>query len=156
MSQSLSKVSFLSLMENPVQMLIMVENLHSYKHSWSTSSSPALGAGQVLILYSLLPTHYACESHAKWSWILLCSVYIIAVLARDISLACCIVCLCITLLFLLQSSDSPELGVSSVPVGKAEAGPTPPAATSGLDDLDLLGKTLLQQSLPPGSQQVRW
>ncbi|KAJ6658972.1 hypothetical protein lerEdw1_019609 [Lerista edwardsae] len=58
-----------------------------------------------------------------------------------------------------QSSDSPELGVSSVPVGKAEAGapgPTPPTATSGLDDLDLLGKALLQQSLPPGSQQVRW
>uniref|UniRef100_A0A2I3H3F4 Golgi associated, gamma adaptin ear containing, ARF binding protein 1 n=1 Tax=Nomascus leucogenys TaxID=61853 RepID=A0A2I3H3F4_NOMLE len=37
----------------------------------------------------------------------------------------------------------------------------PPAQTSlptssGLDDLDLLGKTLLQQSLPPESQQVRW
>nr|XP_054097206.1 ADP-ribosylation factor-binding protein GGA1 isoform X2 [Callithrix jacchus] len=29
-------------------------------------------------------------------------------------------------------------------------------ASSGLDDLDLLGKTLLQQSLPPESQQVRW
>uniref|UniRef100_A0A4X1V1F6 ADP-ribosylation factor-binding protein GGA1 n=1 Tax=Sus scrofa TaxID=9823 RepID=A0A4X1V1F6_PIG len=28
--------------------------------------------------------------------------------------------------------------------------------SSGLDDLDLLGKTLLQQSLPPESQQVRW
>ncbi|XP_034499753.1 ADP-ribosylation factor-binding protein GGA1 isoform X3 [Ailuropoda melanoleuca] len=28
-------------------------------------------------------------------------------------------------------------------------------ASSGLDDLDLLGKTLLQQSLPPESQQVR-
>ncbi|XP_029445957.1 ADP-ribosylation factor-binding protein GGA1 isoform X2 [Rhinatrema bivittatum] len=27
---------------------------------------------------------------------------------------------------------------------------------SGLEDLDLLGKTLLQQSLPPESQQVRW
>ncbi|XP_032202234.1 ADP-ribosylation factor-binding protein GGA1 isoform X4 [Mustela erminea] len=33
---------------------------------------------------------------------------------------------------------------------------TPLPASSGLDDLDLLGKTLLQQSLPPESQQVRW
>ncbi|KAJ7330117.1 hypothetical protein JRQ81_016291 [Phrynocephalus forsythii] len=61
-----------------------------------------------------------------------------------------------------QSSDSPELGVPSVAaasVGKADAGPSPPApptATSGMDDLDLLGKTLLQQSLPPESLQVRW
>uniref|UniRef100_A0A670XPD7 Golgi associated, gamma adaptin ear containing, ARF binding protein 1 n=1 Tax=Pseudonaja textilis TaxID=8673 RepID=A0A670XPD7_PSETE len=43
------------------------------------------------------------------------------------------------------------------PIGKAEAGqPASPAATSGMDDLDLLGKTLLQQSLPPESLQVRW
>ncbi|XP_061495048.1 ADP-ribosylation factor-binding protein GGA1 [Rhineura floridana] len=61
-----------------------------------------------------------------------------------------------------QSSDSPELTNPSVPpapVGKADAGPptpTPYAATSGMDDLDLLGKTLLQQSLPPESLQVRW
>uniref|UniRef100_G1KRM5 Uncharacterized protein n=1 Tax=Anolis carolinensis TaxID=28377 RepID=G1KRM5_ANOCA len=34
--------------------------------------------------------------------------------------------------------------------------PAPPASTSGMDDLDLLGKTLLQQSLPPESLQVRW
>ncbi|XP_029410975.1 ADP-ribosylation factor-binding protein GGA1 isoform X2 [Nannospalax galili] len=32
----------------------------------------------------------------------------------------------------------------------------PPSASSGLDDLDLLGKTLLQQALPPEAQQVRW
>lgn len=32
----------------------------------------------------------------------------------------------------------------------------PMAQSSGLDDLDLLGKTLLQQSLPPEAQQVRW
>lgn len=34
-----------------------------------------------------------------------------------------------------------------------------PAASAGskaLDDLDMLGKTLLQQSLPPESQQVKW
>ncbi|XP_058047933.1 ADP-ribosylation factor-binding protein GGA1 [Ahaetulla prasina] len=59
-----------------------------------------------------------------------------------------------------QSSESPEVGVPSGlpgPIGKAEAGqPASPAATSGMDDLDLLGKTLLQQSLPPESLQVRW
>ncbi|XP_044296972.1 ADP-ribosylation factor-binding protein GGA1 isoform X1 [Varanus komodoensis] len=61
-----------------------------------------------------------------------------------------------------QSSDSPELGIPSVPsapAGKVDAGlsaAAPPAAPSGMDDLDLLGKTLLQQSLPPESQQVRW
>ncbi|XP_034258932.1 ADP-ribosylation factor-binding protein GGA1 [Pantherophis guttatus] len=59
-----------------------------------------------------------------------------------------------------QSSESPEVGVPSglpAPIGKAEAGqPASPAAISGMDDLDLLGKTLLQQSLPPESLQVRW
>uniref|UniRef100_A0A8C5SRR0 Golgi associated, gamma adaptin ear containing, ARF binding protein 1 n=1 Tax=Laticauda laticaudata TaxID=8630 RepID=A0A8C5SRR0_LATLA len=59
-----------------------------------------------------------------------------------------------------QFSESPEVGVPSglpAPIGKAEAGqPASPAATSGMDDLDLLGKTLLQQSLPPESLQVRW
>ncbi|NXN30244.1 GGA1 protein, partial [Nycticryphes semicollaris] len=60
-----------------------------------------------------------------------------------------------------QSSDSNELGITPImatPPVKADAGvssPKPPL-TSGLDDLDLLGKTLLQQSLPPESQQVRW
>ncbi|XP_010161560.1 ADP-ribosylation factor-binding protein GGA1 isoform X3 [Antrostomus carolinensis] len=57
-----------------------------------------------------------------------------------------------------QSSDSNELSISPItvtPSVKADAGvssPKPPF-TSGLDDLDLLGKTLLQQSLPPESQQ---
>uniref|UniRef100_A0A8C5KJX6 Golgi associated, gamma adaptin ear containing, ARF binding protein 1 n=1 Tax=Jaculus jaculus TaxID=51337 RepID=A0A8C5KJX6_JACJA len=32
----------------------------------------------------------------------------------------------------------------------------PPPVSSGLADLDLLGKTLLQQALPPEAQQVRW
>ncbi|KFO95946.1 ADP-ribosylation factor-binding protein GGA1, partial [Calypte anna] len=60
-----------------------------------------------------------------------------------------------------QSSDSNELSIApmtATPTVKADAGsssPKPPH-TSGLDDLDLLGKTLLQQSLPPESQQVRW
>ncbi|KFW73170.1 ADP-ribosylation factor-binding protein GGA1, partial [Pygoscelis adeliae] len=61
-----------------------------------------------------------------------------------------------------QSSDSNELNITPItatPPVKADAGassPKPSPFTSGLDDLDLLGKTLLQQSLPPESQQVRW
>ncbi|NXV18868.1 GGA1 protein, partial [Cepphus grylle] len=61
-----------------------------------------------------------------------------------------------------QSSDSNELSITPItatPSVKADAGassPKPSPFTSGLDDLDLLGKTLLQQSLPPESQQVRW
>ncbi|NXP19402.1 GGA1 protein, partial [Scytalopus superciliaris] len=61
-----------------------------------------------------------------------------------------------------QSSDSNELGITPItatPPVKADAGassPKPSPSSSGLDDLDLLGKTLLQQSLPPESQQVRW
>ncbi|XP_042746067.1 ADP-ribosylation factor-binding protein GGA1 isoform X2 [Lagopus leucura] len=60
-----------------------------------------------------------------------------------------------------QSSDSNELSITPVVIAapvKADAGTSSPKPTftSGLDDLDLLGKTLLQQSLPPESQQVRW
>ncbi|NXE60481.1 GGA1 protein, partial [Calcarius ornatus] len=61
-----------------------------------------------------------------------------------------------------QSSDSNELGITPImatPPVKADAGassPKPSPSSSGLDDLDLLGKTLLQQSLPPESQQMRW
>ncbi|NWV08720.1 GGA1 protein, partial [Ptilonorhynchus violaceus] len=61
-----------------------------------------------------------------------------------------------------QSSDSNELSITPItatPPVKADAGassPKPSPSSSGLDDLDLLGKTLLQQSLPPESQQVRW
>nr|XP_004610555.1 unnamed protein product [Sorex araneus] len=54
-----------------------------------------------------------------------------------------------------QSSEGPEApGPTPVPDGASKApAPTPPPASSGLDDLDLLGKTLLQQSLPPEAQQ---
>uniref|UniRef100_A0A8C8SBY7 Golgi associated, gamma adaptin ear containing, ARF binding protein 1 n=1 Tax=Pelusios castaneus TaxID=367368 RepID=A0A8C8SBY7_9SAUR len=58
--------------------------------------------------------------------------------------------------------DSNESSITSMPAApalKAEAAapaPGPSSVTSGLADLDLLGKTLLQQSLPPESQQVRW
>ncbi|NWT86999.1 GGA1 protein, partial [Lanius ludovicianus] len=61
-----------------------------------------------------------------------------------------------------QSSDSNELSITPItatPPVKADAGassPKPSPSSSGMDDLDLLGKTLLQQSLPPESQQVRW
>uniref|UniRef100_A0A4W2IEA7 Golgi associated, gamma adaptin ear containing, ARF binding protein 1 n=1 Tax=Bos indicus x Bos taurus TaxID=30522 RepID=A0A4W2IEA7_BOBOX len=57
-----------------------------------------------------------------------------------------------------QSSDSME-APAPTPAPSVDIRPpaqTPPPASSGLDDLDLLGKTLLQQSLPPESQQVRW
>ncbi|ERE85156.1 ADP-ribosylation factor-binding protein GGA1-like protein [Cricetulus griseus] len=59
-----------------------------------------------------------------------------------------------------QSSDGAE---PSVPPPAQTPGMDcrPPAqatlpTSSGLDDLDLLGKTLLQQALPPEAQQVRW
>ncbi|KFO81691.1 ADP-ribosylation factor-binding protein GGA1, partial [Cuculus canorus] len=61
-----------------------------------------------------------------------------------------------------QLSDSNELSTTPImatPPVKTDVGtssPKPSNTTSGLDDLDLLGKTLLQQSLPPESQQVRW
>uniref|UniRef100_A0A8D2P8C7 Golgi associated, gamma adaptin ear containing, ARF binding protein 1 n=1 Tax=Zosterops lateralis melanops TaxID=1220523 RepID=A0A8D2P8C7_ZOSLA len=61
-----------------------------------------------------------------------------------------------------QSSGSNELSITPImaaPPVKADAGassPKPSSSSTGLDDLDLLGKTLLQQSLPPESQQVRW
>uniref|UniRef100_A0A8C3WJB1 Golgi associated, gamma adaptin ear containing, ARF binding protein 1 n=1 Tax=Catagonus wagneri TaxID=51154 RepID=A0A8C3WJB1_9CETA len=57
-----------------------------------------------------------------------------------------------------QSSDGAE-APAATPAPSMESQPparTSLPASSGLDDLDLLGKTLLQQSLPPASQQVRW
>lgn len=57
-----------------------------------------------------------------------------------------------------QSSDGTE-PPAPTPAPNTESQPptrTSLPTSSGLDDLDLLGKTLLQQSLPPESQQVRW
>uniref|UniRef100_A0A8D1Y2Y2 Golgi associated, gamma adaptin ear containing, ARF binding protein 1 n=1 Tax=Sus scrofa TaxID=9823 RepID=A0A8D1Y2Y2_PIG len=57
-----------------------------------------------------------------------------------------------------QSSDGTE-PPAPTPAPSTESQPptrTSLPTSSGLDDLDLLGKTLLQQSLPPESQQVRW
>uniref|UniRef100_A0A8D2H287 Golgi associated, gamma adaptin ear containing, ARF binding protein 1 n=1 Tax=Urocitellus parryii TaxID=9999 RepID=A0A8D2H287_UROPR len=59
-----------------------------------------------------------------------------------------------------QSSDGAEPPApASAQVPSTDIRPPgqmPQPASSGLDDLDLLGKTLLQQSLPPEAQQVRW
>ncbi|CAD7677169.1 unnamed protein product [Nyctereutes procyonoides] len=57
-----------------------------------------------------------------------------------------------------QSSDGAEPpALPRVPSTDSQlSAQTSLPASSGLDDLDLLGKTLLQQSLPPESQQVRW
>ncbi|KAM5174683.1 ADP-ribosylation factor-binding protein GGA1 isoform 1-T1 [Callospermophilus lateralis] len=59
-----------------------------------------------------------------------------------------------------QSSDGaepPAPASAQVPSTDIQPpGQMPLQASSGLDDLDLLGKTLLQQSLPPEAQQVRW
>ncbi|KAM9856640.1 ADP-ribosylation factor-binding protein GGA1-like [Aulostomus maculatus] len=66
----------------------------------------------------------------------------------------------------LQSSDIPELSASSVPAAVLlpavkQTSQTPPVGgpvitSKAMDELDLLGKTLLQQSLPPESLQVKW
>lgn len=62
--------------------------------------------------------------------------------------------------FLSQSSEGAEPAApapAQVPSTDIRPpGQMPLPASSGLDDLDLLGKTLLQQSLPPEAQQVRW
>ncbi|XP_042120469.1 ADP-ribosylation factor-binding protein GGA1 isoform X1 [Peromyscus maniculatus bairdii] len=59
-----------------------------------------------------------------------------------------------------QSSDGAEPSVpppaQAPSVDCRPPAQVPPPTSSGLDDLDLLGKTLLQQALPPEAQQVRW
>ncbi|KAM9229754.1 ADP-ribosylation factor-binding protein GGA1 isoform 2-T2 [Dugong dugon] len=55
-----------------------------------------------------------------------------------------------------QSSDGAEPPAPAPSTDSRPPTQTPQPASSGLDDLDLLGKILLQQSLPPESQQVRW
>ncbi|CAK6962905.1 ADP-ribosylation factor-binding protein GGA1-like [Scomber scombrus] len=67
---------------------------------------------------------------------------------------------------MFQSSDGTEFYTPSVPAtvllpAVAQTPQAPPvggptAAPKAMDELDLLGKTLLQQSLPPESQQVKW
>uniref|UniRef100_A0A8C7PD93 ADP-ribosylation factor-binding protein GGA1 n=1 Tax=Oncorhynchus mykiss TaxID=8022 RepID=A0A8C7PD93_ONCMY len=42
------------------------------------------------------------------------------------------------------------------PIPQAPSGGAPAASPKALDELDLLGKTLLHQSLPPGTQHVNW
>lgn len=66
-----------------------------------------------------------------------------------------------------QSSESTEADVPAAPsllLSPDPPAPAPPhsrssnptAANSALDELDLLGKTLLQQSLPPEGPHVKW
>ncbi|XP_073707475.1 ADP-ribosylation factor-binding protein GGA1 [Garra rufa] len=62
-----------------------------------------------------------------------------------------------------QSSESVDVAVTPapavlLPVASATKTPVtvPVASTKSLDELDLLGKTLLQQSLPPENLQVKW
>nr|XP_046260551.1 ADP-ribosylation factor-binding protein GGA1-like [Scatophagus argus] len=65
-----------------------------------------------------------------------------------------------------QSSDSTESSATPVPAAvllpalvKTPQAPTagaPTAPPKPMEELDMLGKTLLQQSLPPGTQQVKW
>ncbi|XP_071403526.1 ADP-ribosylation factor-binding protein GGA1-like isoform X4 [Centroberyx affinis] len=65
-----------------------------------------------------------------------------------------------------QSSDSVDPAAPAVPAAvllpavvqtpQAPLAAAPAAPPKALDELDLLGKTLLQQSLPPESQQVKW
>lgn len=65
-----------------------------------------------------------------------------------------------------QSCDGTEFYTASVPAtvllpAVAQTPQAPPvggptAAPKAMDELDLLGKTLLEQSLPPESQQVKW
>uniref|UniRef100_A0A3B3V2J5 Golgi associated, gamma adaptin ear containing, ARF binding protein 1 n=1 Tax=Poecilia latipinna TaxID=48699 RepID=A0A3B3V2J5_9TELE len=59
--------------------------------------------------------------------------------------------------FSFQSSDSIDADVQAAP--HLLLSPDPPSHSqplSSLDELDLLGKTLLQQSLPPEGLQVKW
>uniref|UniRef100_A0A8C1LXD3 Golgi-associated, gamma adaptin ear containing, ARF binding protein 1 n=2 Tax=Cyprinus carpio TaxID=7962 RepID=A0A8C1LXD3_CYPCA len=62
-----------------------------------------------------------------------------------------------------QSSESVDTAVTPapavlLPVASATKTPitVPVTSTKSLDELDLLGKTLLQQSLPPENLQVKW
>lgn len=66
---------------------------------------------------------------------------------------------------LLQSSDSIDADIPAAPSlllsPDPPSHPQPPSSgstpgNSALDELDLLGKTLLQQSLPPEGLQVKW
>ncbi len=57
----------------------------------------------------------------------------------------------------MDAADTPAPAVL-LPVASATMTPitVPVTSTKSLDELDLLGKTLIQQSLPPESLQVKW
>jgi len=66
--------------------------------------------------------------------------------------------------FYFQSSDSIDADIPAAPSllspdPASHSQPLSPGSTAGnsaLDELDLLGKTLMQQSLPPEGLQVKW
>lgn len=67
--------------------------------------------------------------------------------------------------FNFQSSDSIDTDIATAPSLLLSPDPPPHSqplssgstpGNSALDELDLLGKTLLQQSLPPEGLQVKW
>ncbi|XP_064172075.1 ADP-ribosylation factor-binding protein GGA1-like isoform X1 [Anguilla rostrata] len=61
-----------------------------------------------------------------------------------------------------QSSESLDTAVQSIPgtllkpCVTSQSQTPPPSGNTALEELDLLGKTLLQQSLPPEQLQVKW
>uniref|UniRef100_H3ACH4 Golgi associated, gamma adaptin ear containing, ARF binding protein 1 n=1 Tax=Latimeria chalumnae TaxID=7897 RepID=H3ACH4_LATCH len=57
-----------------------------------------------------------------------------------------------------QTSEvlKPTSGRPNPVPGSSSSSPAVSQGSKALDDLDLLGKTLIQQSLPPESQQVKW
>uniref|UniRef100_A0A8C8EGC9 ADP-ribosylation factor-binding protein GGA1 n=1 Tax=Oncorhynchus tshawytscha TaxID=74940 RepID=A0A8C8EGC9_ONCTS len=61
--------------------------------------------------------------------------------------------------FQVRESSVPTATVllpAVTPIPQAPSGGAPAASPKALDELDLLGKTLLHQSLPPGTQHVNW
>lgn len=64
-------------------------------------------------------------------------------------------------MFLLQTSDGSQSALPALFPAKIQAQQPPPAGLAAavprpMEELDLLGKALLQQALPPESQQVKW
>uniref|UniRef100_A0A3P9MTK2 Golgi-associated, gamma adaptin ear containing, ARF binding protein 1 n=1 Tax=Poecilia reticulata TaxID=8081 RepID=A0A3P9MTK2_POERE len=79
------------------------------------------------------------------------------------SLACCLLSHCTKLSVCCQSlniaeSSAPAVALQPAVVQTSQATPAGggTATPRAMEELDLLGKTLLQQSLPPESKQVKW
>lgn len=64
-------------------------------------------------------------------------------------------------MFLLQTSDGSQSALPALFPAKVQTQQPPPAGLATavpkpMEELDLLGKALLRQALPPESQQVKW